>query len=96
LYAETAAFARPGFWPDPLPSLGSLPVISIEAQYPGDPPMYYPRWTWKQFLKGWREIHNEVTALSTSVSRVPAPTSHAVMHEAPELVIQAIREMVEF
>lgn len=95
LYAETAALGTPGWWPDPLPALGSLPVISIEAQYTREPPPHYPRKQWQQFLKGWYEIANEVTSLSKQVRRIPAPTGHAVMHEAPDLIVQAIREMVD-
>ncbi|MBE0695670.1 MAG: hypothetical protein IH586_01990, partial [Anaerolineaceae bacterium] len=95
LSAETFGLSRPGFWPEENTPLGSLPVISIEAQYSPDPPPYYTQKIWREFLSGWRAIHDDVCTLSTCTVRVPVQTSHAVMHEAPQEVIAAVLHMLD-
>jgi pimeloyl-ACP methyl ester carboxylesterase len=95
LYAETLSFSCASSWPNQNPSLGSLPVISIEAQYPADPPTFYPRKQWREFLTGWHKIHADACSRSTCVLRIPVQTGHAVMHEAPQVVIDAVRQMLE-
>jgi pimeloyl-ACP methyl ester carboxylesterase len=95
LYAETFGFSRASDWPEENPSLGSLPVISIEAQYSPDPPPYYTKKLWRQFLTGWHAIHDDSCRLSSCVVRVPVQTGHAVMHEAPQVVVEAVRQMLE-
>jgi pimeloyl-ACP methyl ester carboxylesterase len=95
LYAETVSFARSENWPYPNPSLGSLPVISIEAEYSMDAPRFYPDKQWREFLVGWRAIHEDACRLSTRTLRIPVQTGHAIMHEAPYAVIDAVRQMLE-
>lgn len=95
LYAETAGLASASSWPEENPSLGSLPVISIEAQYPDEPLVFYSRKQWREFLSGWQAIHADLSRLSTRMLRIAAQTNHQVMDEAPNIVIDAVKEMLE-
>jgi pimeloyl-ACP methyl ester carboxylesterase len=63
------------------PSLGSLPVTVITAGANGIP--------------GWREMQDELAALSISSTHITAEGSgHYVHLDDPEIVVQAIRDMV--
>jgi pimeloyl-ACP methyl ester carboxylesterase len=95
MYAETAGFARGDDWKNVSRCLGALPVISLEAQYTTQPPPPMAVPYWKQFLVGWKKIHADVAGLSTRLRRVPVDAGHVIMAEQPEVVVQAVRDLLE-
>lgn len=94
MYAETAAFARSDYWNNISRTLGALPVISLEAQYSHQPPPPMAVPFWREFLAGWKKIHADVAGLSTGLRRVPVDAGHVIMAERPEVVVQAVRELL--
>jgi pimeloyl-ACP methyl ester carboxylesterase len=95
LVEETFSMMKGANWPgDPL-DLGSIPVISIEAQYPGGLPGRYPKVMWEQFKTGWQAIHEEYSGVLARLTRIPVQTGHVVMNEQPQVVIDAVRAMFE-
>jgi len=94
LREETIGMLRADAWPEDAQSLGDLPVIMLETQYPDQPPRGYPPARWQQFRAGWQAIQADVSCLSTRVKRVPAGKTHKIMDECPDLVIQAVRELL--
>ena len=95
LIDETRQMVQTKNWSHAPASLGELPVISIEAQYPSKAPPRYPPKQWAEFRAGWQAIHQDLSNISTNLRRIPAPTGHVVMAEQPLLVIQATREMLD-
>lgn len=95
MLAETRDLSRAGNWPEANASLGDLPVISIEAQYTPDPPPKYPPRQWREFLAGWKALHEDLSRLSSRLQRIPVQTGHQVMHEAPAVVINAVKEVFQ-
>lgn len=94
LIDETREMVRARNWSRAPSTLGNLPVISIEVQYPPQSPPRYPQKLWAEFRAGWQVIHQDLSCLSTDLQRIPAHTGHVVMAERPELVIQSVREML--
>lgn len=92
---ETRGWYPPENWQCRPQSLGDLPVIMIEAQYPPKPPRWYPRRQYREFCQGWVEIQADLSRLSTRTRRVPVGSSHNVMHDRPDVIIQAIRDVFE-
>jgi hypothetical protein len=41
-----------------------------------------------------RILHTDVAALSSSLRRVPVQTNHAVMFEQPDVIVQAVHELL--
>jgi len=95
LFAETAGFASPGSWENTPNSLGSLPVISIEAQYNTRRPPVYAARHWGQFITGWKAIQEDLSRLSSRTRRVPVNSGHAVMFEQPECVVKSVSDMLQ-
>ncbi len=95
LIDETREMVRKENWSRAPSTLGNLPVISIEVQYPPQPPPRYPPKLWAEFRSGWKTIHQDLICLSTDLQRIPAYTGHVVMAEQPEMVIQSVREMLK-
>lgn len=91
---ETLAFLQPYNWANTPLTLGDLPVISLEAQYPSPPPPGIPPLLWTQYLRGWWAALARLSRLSTRLRRVPVQTGHVVMFEDPQVVIRSIREML--
>jgi len=92
---ETRGWYPPENWTQRPQSLGDLPVIMIEVQYPPDPPRRYPPWQYQEFRQGWAEIQGELSRLSSRVRRVPVESSHDVMYDRPEVIVQAVQDMLD-
>lgn len=91
---ETAGFARGDDWLGGPHPLGDMPVISVEAQYTNQPPPPYVLPYWKDFLVGWKQIHDDVAGLSSRTRRVPVDSGHVIMAEQPAVVVDAIRDLL--
>jgi pimeloyl-ACP methyl ester carboxylesterase len=91
---ETRGWYPPENWQHIPASLGDLPVIMIEAQYPRAPFGCPPR-QWREFRAGWSKIQADLSRLSTRTRRIPVISGHNVMYEKPDVVVQAIRDMFE-
>jgi hypothetical protein len=94
LVVETHGFARPDYWADAPYSLGTLPVISLEAQYPRQVVPGIFTLYWQQFLVGWRALQSDLAALSTQTRRIAVNANHELMYEQPEVIIQAVIDLL--
>jgi pimeloyl-ACP methyl ester carboxylesterase len=92
---ETLGWYPPENWARRQKSLSDLPIIMIEAQYPPKPLRWYPPRQYREFCQGWVEIQTELSRLSTRTQRVPVVSGHNVMHERPEVIIQAVQDMFD-
>lgn len=79
------------------PALGQMPLVVIQAA--GRPPALprnYSEERWQQTRKMFDDIQHELAGLSSNSQLVRAEKSvHAVQVEQPEIVIAAIRQMLE-
>jgi pimeloyl-ACP methyl ester carboxylesterase len=82
----------------PPASLGDLPLIVLthgrapEAQ---DFPVAMPEPYLRETERVWRELQNELARLSTrSSQRIVASSGHAISVEAPDTVVQAVRDVI--
>jgi pimeloyl-ACP methyl ester carboxylesterase len=94
LYSETRQFLISQNWPNARLPLG-LPVISLEALYTSGPPRSIPSRHWDEFLSGWRAIQKDIGGYSSHLVRVGVPAGHAIMFERPNIVVQAVQEMLQ-
>ncbi len=92
---ETRGWYPPENWERRPRSLGDLPVIMIEAQYPLKPPHWYPPRQYREFRQGWGEIQADLSRLSTRTQRVPVVSGHNVMYDRPDVIVQAVQDMFE-
>jgi len=76
-------------------SLGDIPLVVIHGLYPEMPPSGYPRVIWKRFTAGWNAMQANLAGLSTRSRRIAIGQSHHPVYDAPELVVELIRELVE-
>lgn len=90
---ETRGWLPPENWERSPRTLGGLPVVMIEAQYPGGAPVPCPRRVWQEYRAGWSKIQDDLACLSTRTRRIPVMSAHNVMYEHPEVIIQAVREV---
>jgi len=78
------------------PNLGALPLVVLEAG--GRPETLPPGYTeerWQQTRAMFKSIQEELAGLSTNSRLVVAEKSvHAIQLEQPELVIEAVREVL--
>lgn len=91
---ETATLTWPEQWKRAPRTLGDLPVTALEVQYGEEVPKGYTPARWEMFRAGWRAIHEDLSALSTAMQRIPVQGEHNVMAEQPELVVQAVRDLL--
>lgn len=82
--------------PRPLPSLGNLKLVVLSHGYtdpagqPGVPPEVI-----REYEGVWAQLQAELAALSSNSKRVVAEKSgHNIQLERPDLVVQAIREVL--
>jgi len=82
----------------PVSTLGDLPLTVIshgQLDASAVPPSLGPR-VRDEYERAWQELQREIAALSTRGRRIVAERSgHNIMWEQPELVIEAILEMVD-
>jgi pimeloyl-ACP methyl ester carboxylesterase len=90
---ETRGWYPPENWSKSPLSLGDIPVIMIEVQYPPKPMAWYPPRQYQEFRKGWVEIQDDLSRLSTRTKRVPVECSHDVMYDRPDMIIQAVKDL---
>lgn len=90
---RTLGWYPPGNWARGPSTLGDLPIIMIEAQYPPAAPRPYPPRQWQEFRAGWASIQADLSGLSTRTRRVPVVSGHNVMFERPDVIIQAVRDL---
>ncbi|HOU13650.1 MAG TPA: alpha/beta hydrolase [Anaerolineae bacterium] len=93
---ETATMTWPAQWARAPQTLGDLPVIALEVQYDAEVPTGYTPARWEMFRAGWRAIHEDLSALSSNTRRIPVQGGHNVMAEQPELVVQAVRDLLAY
>jgi pimeloyl-ACP methyl ester carboxylesterase len=91
---ETIQMANPANWDEGPQPLGEMPVIAIEAKYSTAALPGVPAKGWEVFLTGWQAMHTDLRRLSSNLRWIPAESGHNVMNEQPDLVIQAVREML--
>ena len=77
------------------PSLGKLPLVVVHGLYPETPPAGYPRAIWKRFTAGWNAMQADLAGLSTRSRRVAIGQSHHPVYDAPDLVLEIVRELVD-
>ncbi len=76
-------------------SLGSLPLTVISAGKGFSAEQFPPGFPLDEMRKTWNEMQAELAALSTQAThRIAEESSHYIQLEQPDLVIEAIREMV--
>jgi len=92
---ETRGWLPPENWERSPRTLGGLPVVMIEAQYPEGPPVPCPPRVWQAYRAGWSRIQDDLARLSTHTRRIPVMSAHNVMYEQPEVIIQAVREVYD-
>jgi pimeloyl-ACP methyl ester carboxylesterase len=92
---ETIAWNRPENWAATRASFEDLPITALEARYSPQPNLWiYPRYFWRQYLHGWHAAHDDLATRSNRIRRIPVESGHAIQGEQPEIVIQAVREML--
>lgn len=73
-----------------------MPLIVIQAGYPEAAPRGYSPDQWKQLMQAWKDIQTELVGLSSNSRLIVAEESgHNIMAEQPEIVIEAIRQVVK-
>jgi len=89
---DIASLQRAKDWlvkPDAFPNLGDLPLAVIAHGQPFPGPFAV-------LEKGWREGQERLTGLSTNVTfTVAEKSNHMIQSDQPELVIEAIRSVLE-
>ncbi len=90
---ETIGWYPPENWQNMPRTLGDLPVIMIEAQYPLKAPRGYPPRQWQEFRAGWSKIQADLSRLSSRTRRVAVVSGHNIMYERPDVIIQAVRDI---
>lgn len=80
-------------------SLGDLPLVVLthgRAPAPQDFPLPMPENYLKEAERVWRELQDELARLSTRAShRIVANSGHFIQLEAPDAVVQAIRDVID-
>jgi pimeloyl-ACP methyl ester carboxylesterase len=94
LFQETAGFARGSYWKNSPRTLGNMPVIALEAQYPKSSRLPYPAFIWNLFLPGWETMHDDLKALSTHIIRIRVQSGHEIASEQPHVVVEAVKTML--
>lgn len=75
--------------------LGSTPLLVMSRGRPDRDPASYPPGVVEQLEQTWRQMQRELAGLSSRSTHLIAENSgHLVNKDAPELLVQAIREMV--
>jgi pimeloyl-ACP methyl ester carboxylesterase len=96
LIAETETVF--GAQTQPVPTLGDLPLTVIshgQLDTNAIPPSLGPQ-VREEYEIAWQKLQAEITSLSTRGRRIVAERSgHNIMYDQPELIIQAICEMME-
>jgi pimeloyl-ACP methyl ester carboxylesterase len=95
LLEDTVALQSLRNWDGPPKPLGSLPVVSVEAQYIKTQPPGFSGAFWSQFVRSWRAMQADLRGLSTNLRWVHADSGHNVMDEQPQMVIQAVRNVLD-
>jgi len=82
----------------PVPTLGDLPLTVIShGQLDANalPPSFGPQ-VREDYESAWQKLQVEISSLSTRGSRIVAERSgHNIMYDQPEIIIDAIYEMLE-
>jgi pimeloyl-ACP methyl ester carboxylesterase len=94
-WQETAGWYNQANWARRLDSFDHLPVIMLQARYNFDPPWYWPRKQWKQFVEGWGAAQVDLSGLCADIVRIPVDGGHVIQGEQPERVVEAVRDMLE-
>jgi pimeloyl-ACP methyl ester carboxylesterase len=77
-------------------SLGSIPLIVLTARDHGDPPPDLPADLIAAYEQMFQELQRDLVRLSTRGTHVMAERSgHFIQRDEPELVVAAIRQVVE-
>jgi len=93
LYNEVKAAERDTAQANPPADLGAKPLV-ILTQGEGNPGIPEPEFS--QLRDRWDELQQELVKLSTNSQQVIAEKSgHYIHHDQPELVVEAIRQVVE-
>ncbi len=83
---------------DPPALLGDVPLVVLRrgrASSPKDYPMPVSQADLDQLDQSWITLQNELAALSTHSShRIARDSGHAIPIQAPELVVEAVRDIV--
>lgn len=91
--ASTASLIKQG--EVELPSLGDIPLISLTATVPA-PPQGMTEEQSRQMLEAIQQCQREITQLSSRGKQIMvADAGHAIHHQQPQAVIDAVREVVE-
>jgi pimeloyl-ACP methyl ester carboxylesterase len=76
-------------------SLGDLPLVVLSHGQPASVPGM-PDEVNRQYENAWQEMHIEIAGMSSQGRRIVAEKSgHMIHHEQPELVVEAIRRVVD-
>jgi pimeloyl-ACP methyl ester carboxylesterase len=93
MYNEIKAVELDTDQANPPADLGDMPLIVLTQ---GGPNPGISEDAYKQLKKSWNELQQELTQLSTNGQHIVAHESgHYIHHDQPELVIDAIRQVVE-
>jgi pimeloyl-ACP methyl ester carboxylesterase len=76
-------------------SLGDLPLVVLSHGQPASVPGM-PNEVNRAYESAWQELHKEIAGMSSRGRRIVAEKSgHMIHHEQPDLVVEAIRQVIE-
>jgi pimeloyl-ACP methyl ester carboxylesterase len=99
LARETLVLGQASGWRGTLAHFGALPVTSLEARYPAEPPLMAvlpaplaaaARPHWRRFRERWQSMHDALALRCENIRRVTVQGGHVIMDEYPELVIAEV------
>lgn len=93
LYNEVKSVEVNTAQPEPPPDLGNKPLVVLSR---GENNPGFPDEQFEQLKHSWGELQQELVELSTNSQHIIADQSgHYIHHDQPELVIDAIRQVLE-